>query len=468
MVARGTALAGSSSGLRFPIGTAPDTPGDPPPPSFAPRYFLMDTLQIRGGRPLSGVVPISGAKNASLPILIATIVAPGEHRIANMPDLVDTSSMLSLLGRVGCPSLVGDVVRIDTSRVAYNEAPYDLVRKMRASVLALGPLLARCGEAHVSLPGGCAIGNRPIDQHLKGLEALGCQFELHGGYVHGRVDKLVGREFRFDVVTVTGTENVLMAAVLAEGTTVLDNAAAEPEVEDLAKFLIGCGARIEGAGTSHIVIHGVSRLRPSAAAHSILPDRIEAGTYLVAGVITGGEVRCQGARADDLAPVLDVLRRAGAKIEVGDDYVVAGATDRVRAVDIDTSPHPGFPTDMQAQLMALLSVAKGTSAIRENIFENRFMHVAELRRLGAEIAVEGNLAMVTGQPRLCGATVMATVLRASASLVLAGLAAEGETEILRLYHLDRGYERLVEKLAGIGAEVERGTEGRAALRVVGA
>ena len=421
----------------------------------------MDTLLIDGGRPLRGTVPVSGAKNASLPILIATVVAPGEHRLANVPELVDTSSMLSLLGRIGCPSLTnGPVSRIDTSRVAFCEAPYDLVRKMRASVLALGPLLARCGEAHVSLPGGCAIGMRPIDQHLKGLEALGCRFELEGGYVHGRVDKLVGREFAFDVVTVTGTENVLMAAVLAEGTTVMDNAAAEPEVEDLARFLVGCGAKIEGAGTSRIVVHGVPSLRPAAQPHAILPDRIEAGTYLVAGVITRGNVRCEGVRPADLEPVLHVLREAGATVEVGPDWVSAGATGRLRGVDVTTEPHPGFPTDMQAQLMALACVSLGTSRITETIFENRFMHAAELLRLGANIHIEGRTATVLGQPGLSGATVMATDLRASASLVLAGLAAEGRTEILRLYHLDRGYERLVEKLSAVGAQVARGQEGR--------
>ncbi|GDX80790.1 UDP-N-acetylglucosamine 1-carboxyvinyltransferase [Deltaproteobacteria bacterium] len=424
----------------------------------------MDTLLLNGGRPLRGSVPISGAKNASLPILIATLVAPGEHLLGNVPRLVDTSSMLSLVGRIGCPSIIGANTRIDTSRVAFCEAPYDIVRTMRASVLALGPLLARCGEAHVSLPGGCAIGMRPIDQHLKGLEAIGCRFELEGGYVHGRVDKLRGAEFRFDVVTVTGTENVLMAAVLAEGTTVLDNAAAEPEVEDLAAFLNGCGAHIEGAGTSRIVIHGVSSLKPSPKVHNILPDRIEAGTYLVAGVISQGNVRCENVRPADLEPVIRVLREAGAAVECGDTWVSAGADGRVHAVDIETAPHPGFPTDMQAQLMALMCVAKGTSRIRETIFENRFMHAAELLRLGAQIHIEGNTATVTGQPQLSGATVMATDLRASASLVLAGLAAQGKTEVLRLYHLDRGYERLVEKLSAVGAVVERGQEGRPAPR----
>ncbi len=424
----------------------------------------MDKLVIHGGVPLNGVVAASGAKNAALPILIATLVAPGEHRLGNVPDLVDTSSMLSLLGRIGCPSLVGPTaVRIDTSRVAFCEAPYDLVRKMRASVLALGPLLARCGEAHVSLPGGCAIGVRPIDQHLKGLEALGCHFELEGGYVHGRVSKLRAAHIVFDVVTVTGTENILMAAVLADGTSVIENAAAEPEVEDLAKFLNGCGAKITGAGTARIEVEGVTSLRPAAAGHAILPDRIEAGTYLVAGVITGGDVRVNGARAADLAPVLDVLEQAGCGVERGEGFVRAWASGRCRPVDIETRPHPGFPTDMQAQLMALLSLACGVSRVKETIFENRFMHVPELQRLGARVEIAGNLATIYGQPHLSGATVMATDLRASASLVLAGLAAGGTTEVLRLYHLDRGYERLEEKLGALGANVLRGTEGRPTL-----
>jgi UDP-N-acetylglucosamine 1-carboxyvinyltransferase len=420
----------------------------------------MDKLVISGGRPLSGTVPVSGAKNAALPILIATIVAPGEHRLANVPDLVDVSSMLSLLGRIGCPSLVNPVIRIDTSRVTFNEAPYDLVRKMRASVLALGPLLARCGEAHVSLPGGCAIGVRPIDQHLKGLEALGCRFELDGGYVHGKVDRLRGAHIVFDVATVTGTENVLMAAVLAEGETVLENAAAEPEVEDLARFLTGMGAKIRGAGTPRIEITGVSSLRPAAEPYRILPDRIEAGTYLVAGAITGGDVRCEGADADDLAPVLEALEASGCGVERGAGWVRAWRDGPIRPIELETRPHPGFPTDMQAQFMALLSLAEGSSRIRETIFENRFMHAAELLRLGARIDIDGNLATVHGADHLSGATVMATDLRASASLVLAGLAARGTTEVLRLYHLDRGYERLEEKLGAIGAQVQRASEGR--------
>ena len=416
----------------------------------------MDKLLIRGGIPLSGSVPISGAKNATLPILAATLVAAGEHQVSNLPDLMDTSSMLSLLGRIGCASLMGNhSTRIDTSRVAYCEAPYDLVRKMRASVLVLGPLLARCGEAHVSLPGGCAIGVRPIDQHLKGLEALGCKFVLEGGYVHGKVDKLRGAEINFDMVTVTGTENVLMAAVLAEGTTVLHQAAQEPEIVDLAKFLTGMGAKIEGAGSPTIVIHGVSSLKPSPIVHNILPDRIEAGTYLVAGAITQGDVQIQGVRPDDIRPTLTVLEKAGCTITCEEDSVRVTRQGPIYPVDIDTQPHPGFPTDMQAQVMALLSLAQGSSRIRENIFENRFMHAAELARLGSKIDIDGNQAIVHGVPSLTGATVMATDLRASASLVLAGLAAGGTTEILRLYHLDRGYERLVEKLSAIGARVQR-------------
>ncbi len=426
----------------------------------------MDTLVIQGGQPLRGSVTISGAKNAALPILIATLVAPGEHRLQNVPELVDVESMLSLLGRIGCPSLVGQangIVRVDTSRVAWCEAPYDLVRKMRASVLALGPLLARCGEAHVSLPGGCAIGVRPIDQHLKGLEALGCRFELEGGYVHGRVDKLVGADIHLDVPTVTGTENILMAAVLAEGTTVLANAAQEPEIVDLARFLVSLGARIEGAGTDRIVIHGVTSLTPSTRPYAILPDRIEAGTYLVAGAITGGDVTAEGARPDDLAAVLAVLEQAGCGVERSADSVRVWREGPIQPVAVTTEPFPGFPTDMQAQLMALMALANGTATIRETIFENRFLHAAELMRLGARIECTGNLATIHGAEALRGATVMATDLRASASLVLGGLAARGTTEVLRLYHLDRGYERLDAKLKGLGARVTRAQEGRPAV-----
>ncbi|HJN78373.1 MAG TPA: UDP-N-acetylglucosamine 1-carboxyvinyltransferase [Myxococcota bacterium] len=417
----------------------------------------MDKIVIEGGVPLRGEVPIAGAKNAALPILIATLVAPGEHRFTNVPDLVDVSSMLSLLGRIGCPSLGhrGDI-RLDTSRVSFCEAPYDLVRKMRASVLALGPLLARCGEAHVSLPGGCAIGVRPIDQHLVGLEALGAEVELSGGYVHARAPRgLRGGRVVLDVPTVTGTENILMAAVTATGESVIENAAREPEINDLVKFLRSLGAHIEGDGTSTLRIQGVSELRPATEPHRILPDRIEAGTYLVAGAITGGDVTVTRVDPRDLEPVVEKLRAAGCEVEVGTDRVRVRRNDPIRPVDITTRPHPGFPTDMQAQLMALTTLAAGRSVVTETIFENRFMHVPELTRLGADIAVEGNRAVVTGVEHLSGATVMATDLRASASLVLAGLAARGRTEVLRLYHLDRGYEALVEKLLAIGARVER-------------
>ena len=426
----------------------------------------MDKIVIDGGRRLAGHVAIAGAKNAALPILIATLVAPGEHRLENVPQLVDVSSMLSLLGRVGCPSLVhGGHVRLDTTRVSFCEAPYDLVRKMRASVLALGPLLARCGEAHVSLPGGCAIGVRPIDQHLKGLERLGAEFELSGGYVHGRVDRLVGNRIVLDFPTVTGTENILTAAVLAEGESVIENAAREPEIVDLVNFLRSLGAQIEGEGTSTLRVQGVSSLAPSTP-YSILPDRIEAGTYLVAGAITGGDLTVDRVNPTDLEPVIEVLKAAGCTLEVGERHVRVQRDGPIQPVDITTRPHPGFPTDMQAQLMALMALADGKSVVTETIFENRFMHVPELSRLGADVRTDGNRAVVTGVEGLHGATVMATDLRASASLVLAGLAAQGRTEVLRLYHLDRGYEKLVEKLQALGADVARVTDDLERLRAV--
>ncbi len=428
---------------------------------------IMDKLLIEGGRALRGTVTVSGAKNAALPILIATLLAPGEHVIDNVPELVDVSFTLSLLGRIGCPSLVipepgvaealerRNRVRIDTSRIAFSEAPYDVVRKMRASVLALGPLLARCGHARVSLPGGCAIGVRPIDQHLKGLEALGCRFELAGGYVNGRVERLVGADITLDTPTVTGTENILMAATLAEGHTVIRNAACEPEIRDLAIFLRGMGARIRGAGTPIIHVEGVPALHPSATPHRIVPDRIEAGTYLVAGAITAGDVRVVGADPGDLQPVIASLRAAGCTVLVSGSAIRVTRDGPLLPVDVETQPHPGFPTDMQAQWMALMTLAEGRTELIENIFENRFMHAAELMRLGADIEQNGRRAVVRGSPRLIGATVMATDLRASASLVLAGLAAHGTTQVLRLYHLDRGYERLEEKLGQLGARVLR-------------
>lgn len=416
----------------------------------------MDKLVIEGGVPLNGTVPVSGAKNAALPILIATLVAPGEHIIENVPALVDVSTTLSLLGRIGCPSLVdGSRVRLDTSRVTFHEAPYDLVRKMRASVLALGPLLARCGEARVSLPGGCAIGVRPIDQHLKGLEALGCTFSLEGGYIHGKVDHLKGAEIHLDVPTVTGTENILMAAVLADGITRIHNAAREPEIVNLADFLSAMGARITGAGTGTIEVDGVPALRPARTPHRILPDRIEAGTYLVAGAITGGTLTATGCPVEHIQATIAALRSAGCEVSVDGEDVTVSRTGPLKALALETQPHPGFPTDMQAQLMALMSLAEGTSTMAERIFENRFMHVPELCRLGADISTHNSVATVAGVSQLQGATVMATDLRASASLVLAGLAAGGQTQLLRLYHLDRGYEHLVEKLRAVGARLAR-------------
>jgi UDP-N-acetylglucosamine 1-carboxyvinyltransferase len=416
----------------------------------------MDKLVIEGGHSLNGVVPISGAKNAALPILIATLLAPGEHIIDNVPGLVDISFTLSLLGRIGCPSLVsGGQVKLDTSRIAFCEAPYDVVRKMRASVLVLGPLLARCGEARVSLPGGCAIGVRPVDQHLKGLEALGCEFNLEHGYINGRVEHLIGAEVHLDVPTVTGTENILMAAVLADGITRIHNAACEPEIVDLARFLRAMGARIKGEGTPVIEIDGVPALRPARTPHRILPDRIEAGTYLVAGAMTGGRLTISGAPVPELGSVIEALRNTGCELEIVGESITISREGPLLPVSVSTEPHPGFPTDMQAQWMALMALAQGECEVAENIFENRFMHVPELCRLGADIATTNNTARITGVPTLHGATVMATDLRASASLVLAGLVASGQTEILRLYHLDRGYENLVEKLRAVGARLAR-------------
>jgi len=415
----------------------------------------MHKLIIEGGIPLRGTVHIAGAKNASLPILAATLLAPGEHRFTNLPDLVDVSSMLSLLGRIGCPSLVGQPTRLDTSRVVFCEAAYDLVRKMRASVLVLGPLLARCGEAHVSLPGGCAIGVRPIDQHLKGLEALGCTFTMARGYVHGKVDRLKGNLVDLDIPTVTGTENILMAAVLAEGETEILNAAREPEVVDLIRFLRTLGAQIEGEGTPVLHVQGVPGLQPAAEPYTILPDRIEGGTYLVAGAITGGDVTCRGLRPEDMCAVLDALEACGCTLEIGEDSVRLSRTGPIQPMEIRTAPYPGFPTDMQAQFMALAAIGAGTSRIEETIFENRFMHVAELLRLGANVEIDGNLALVHGVENLTGASVMATDLRASASLVLGALAAHGRSDVLRIYHLDRGYEDLDGKLLSLGARVFR-------------
>jgi UDP-N-acetylglucosamine 1-carboxyvinyltransferase len=428
-----------------------------PPPRAdrrADAQYPMDKLVIEGGARLSGTIGVSGAKNAALPILCASLLAPEPLVLANVPQLNDVRTMRTLLAQMGVACQVdGDRLALDAGRIDWPLAPYELVKTMRASILALGPLVARCGEARVSLPGGCAIGLRPVDQHVKGLQAMGVEIDLEHGYIAARAKRLVGARFVFDVVTVTGTENLMMAATLAEGQTVLENAAREPEVVDLARCLVAMGARIAGAGTDRIVIDGVASLH--GASHRIMPDRIETGTFAAAVAATGGDVTLEGAASDALDAVQDKLREAGATIDVD------GTTMRVRrdgplaAFNVRTAPFPGFPTDMQAQMMALASVARGTTVITETIFENRMMHVQELVRLGADIEVEGNAAIVRGVAGLAGATVMATDLRASACLVIAGLIAEGETTIDRIYHLDRGYERIEQKLAGVGARVRR-------------
>ena len=418
----------------------------------------MDRILVEGGRRLEGEVMLSGAKNAALPILAAGLLADGPSTFRNVPDLADVSTLLRLLRTMGVdaerlPAEDGHAVRVHAVNGITAEAPYELVRTMRASVLVLGPLLARYGHARVSLPGGCAIGARPIDLHLKGFAALGADITLEEGYVEARAERLRGATVRFDKITVTGTENVLMAAVLADGHTVLENAAREPEVEELARVLRAMGARIEGAGTDTLHIDGVESLHPIE--HAILPDRIEAGTLLIAAAITGGDVHVLGARAEHLDALLGKRRETGCSIALTDAGVRCRGPEVPRPVDIQTTEHPGFPTDMQAQMMALLSIASGPSVICENIFENRFMHVAELQRMGANIRVEGRTAVVKGVPHLSGAPVMATDLRASASLLLAGLRAVGTTQLSRVYHLDRGYERLELKLSRLGAQATR-------------
>ena len=414
----------------------------------------MDRILIRGGNRLCGTVHISGAKNAALPILFSSLLAAGASRYRRVPRLRDIDSTLGLLATLGVAvERRGAEVGLDASGLNRWEAPYDLVRKMRASVLVLGPLLARMGRARVSLPGGCAIGARPIDLHLKGMEALGAEIRLEHGYVTARAGRLRGAEFTFDRVTVTGTENVLMAAVLAEGRTVLRNAAREPEVAALAEVLNRMGARIDGAGSSEITVEGVAELHPVEA--EIIPDRIETGTFLAAAAVTGGRVEIRDCEPRHLGAVLDKLRRAGAEITVGERAITVSGPERLKSVDIQTQPYPGFPTDMQAQFMALMSVAEGVSVISETIFENRFIHVSELSRMGADIVISGDTATVRGVRRLSGAPVMASDLRASACLVLAGLVAENTTEIHRVYHLDRGYEALEAKFAALGAEIRR-------------
>jgi len=417
----------------------------------------MDKIIINGGKPLSGRVKVSGAKNAALPAMAASLLGETECVVVGIPRVADINTMGKLLRELGSEvEMEGGSVRIrpvDAGRVT---APYRLVKTMRASVLVLGPLLARRGKARVSLPGGCAIGARPIDLHLRALEAMGAEIRIRHGYVEGRAGRLKGARITFDRTTVTGTENVMMAAVLADGSTVIENAALEPEVTDLADMLTGMGAKIEGAGSERISIEGVPGLRGTE--HRVVPDRIEAGTLLIAGAITGGDVTAEGAAAGHLSALADTLTRAGLKVEPNADGVRVISSGRVWSVDVSTQPFPGFPTDLQAQVMALMAVARGTSVITENIFENRFMHVSELDRMGADIRVEGKTAVVRGVERLSGAPVMASDLRASAGLILAGLAAEGETEVTRIYHLDRGYERLDEKLKLLGAEVRREKE----------
>ena len=421
----------------------------------------MDAIEITGGLPLHGEVTASGSKNAALPQICAALLAPGRSTFRDVPDLADIRTLSKLLSHMGArierppqdsPS-VGHLLHLDASEITRPEAPYELVKTMRASVLVLGPLVARFGRARVSLPGGCAIGARPIDQHLKGLQALGAKIELTHGYVEATADRLRGGMVLFDLPTVTGTENLMMAATLADGRTTLENCAREPEVVELAVLLQAMGARIEGAGSSVITIDGVAELKP--VDHRIVADRIEAGTLLAAAFITGGEVLVRRARTQDLDAALAKLRQAGATIEVEGDGLRLRAPSRPKAVDLVTAPFPGFPTDLQAQMMACLSVADGTSRVVETIFENRFMHVQELSRLGADIAVDGHTAVVKGVGSLQGAPVMATDLRASASLVLAGLRAEGTTVVHRVYHLDRGYDGLEKKLASLGARIRR-------------
>jgi UDP-N-acetylglucosamine 1-carboxyvinyltransferase len=414
----------------------------------------MDKLLIAGNGPLRGATRISGAKNAALPIMCAALLTVEPLRLANVPRLQDVRTMRRLLEQMGVQAAAeGARVDLDASRLDKPLAPYELVKTMRASILVLGPLLARCGHARVSLPGGCAIGLRPVDQHVKGLEALGAEIRVEQGYIEARAGRLKGARHAMDLVTVTGTENLMMAACLADGVTVLENAAREPEVVDLAHCLNAMGARVRGAGTDVVTIEGVDRL--SGASHSIMPDRIETGTFLVAAAATGGEVTLHDTRAALLDAVIDELREAGAAIEVANGTIRLAMRARPRSVSVRTAPFPAFPTDMQAQFMALDAIAEGTATITETIFENRFMHALELARLGADIETSGNTAVVRGVPRLQGATVMATDLRASASLVIAGLVAEGETCIDRIYHLDRGYEAIEEKLSALGARIRR-------------
>ncbi|MGQ5522833.1 UDP-N-acetylglucosamine 1-carboxyvinyltransferase [Chitinimonas sp. PSY-7] len=415
----------------------------------------MDKLKITGGASLQGEICISGAKNAALPILCASLLTVDTLRLTNVPQLRDVMTTQKLLQGMGMRVMTDNVHEFELtgSRIDKLEAPYELVKTMRASILVLGPMLARFGEAKVSLPGGCAIGSRPVEQHIKGLQAMGAEFNIEHGYIHAKAKRLKGARFMTDMVTVTGTENLLMAAVLADGVTTLENAAREPEVVDLAECLIKMGAKISGHGTDTITVEGVERLH--GAEHEVMPDRIETGTFLCAVMLARGKVVLRNTRAGILDSVLEKLREAGAYIEAGDGWIAIEMRERPKAVSLRTLPYPAFPTDMQAQFMAMNALASGTGVITETIFENRYMHVSELARMGADIHVDGHTAVVQGVEKLSGASVMATDLRASASLVIAGLAAEGETIIDRIYHLDRGYEHLEAKLGGVGAQIER-------------
>ncbi|MGI9270173.1 MAG: UDP-N-acetylglucosamine 1-carboxyvinyltransferase [Woeseiaceae bacterium] len=416
----------------------------------------MDKLLIDGGVNLSGKISISGAKNAALPILAGTLLATKPVTISNVPHLKDVTTTIALLQTMGVQITIDDHMKleVDASNVTHREAPYELVKTMRASILVLGPLVARFGEADVSLPGGCAIGARPVNLHVAGLQAMGAHVTVENGFIKARAERLQGAHIVFDVVTVTGTENLLMAAVLADGETVLENAAREPEVTDLANFLIGMGAKIEGAGTGTITVQGVESL--GGTEYSVLPDRIETGTYLVGAAMTGGKIRVENTAPDILEAVLIKLAEAGAEITVGDDWIELDMHGKQpKSVDVKTAPYPAFPTDMQAQFCAMNAVADGTGTVTETIFENRFQHVLELQRMGADIQLEGNTAICSGVGRLTAAPVMATDLRASAGLVLAGLAAEGQTLVDRIYHVDRGYERIEEKLLQLGATIRR-------------
>jgi len=416
----------------------------------------MNKLLIHGGVRLDGEIRISGAKNAVLPILAATLLAEGQATIENVPHLHDVTTTVELLGCMGVQVVIDEKlsIEVDCSTIENFIAPYHLVKTMRSSILVLGPLLARFGEAEVSLPGGCAIGSRPVNLHIKGLQDMGADVEVRNGYIHAKAKRLKAARLVMDMVTVTGTENLMMAAALADGTSVIENAAREPEVIDLANFLNTMGAKISGAGTDKITIEGVDKL--TGTRYRVLPDRIETGTYLVAAAITGGRIKVKDTDPSLLEAVLDKLRETGAKISCGDNWIELDMKGRrPKSVNVRTAPHPAFPTDMQAQFVALNSIAQGTATIVETVFENRFMHVQELRRMGADIEVEGNTAIVRGVHKLTGAPVMATDLRASASLIMAGLVAEGETEVQRIYHIDRGYEIIEEKLAQLGANIRR-------------